>query len=245
MNVFAPDYRGFGDSEGIPSEPGLEIDAYASWKWLVDNGAKPEDIVVVGHSLGTGVTASLAKRLAADGVKPRGLVLLAPFTSPRDLIETYAILGVPILQPVQAFSAGRKFLQDWLSVEFDTLSVIQEFNAPTLIAHSHDDDDIPYEHSRTLIDKLLDPLLPVLASATDSSLSPEDFAAFTKAQGDRRDAKNALVRKTDIPNFGTVEEFNGQNAPKVVYVECFWGKHIDVGMQEGVQDEIGKLFDLL
>lgn len=103
INVFAPDYRGFGDSTGSPDQAGLELDAYTSWRWLIENGAKPEDIVIVGHSLGTGLTGQLAKRLAAEGVKPRGIVLLAPFTSFTKLVETYSINGIPILQPMQMF----------------------------------------------------------------------------------------------------------------------------------------------
>lgn len=114
-----------------------------------------------------------------------------------------------------------------------------------LIAHSHDDADIPYKHSCILFDKVLDPHLPVSLSDRDGSILPEDLATVTKARNERNVAKNALVRKTDIASFGTVEEFSGKNAPKFVYVECFWGRHIDVGMQEGVQDEIGRLFDLL
>lgn len=53
------------------------------------------------------------------------------------------------------------------------------------------------------------------------------------------------MRKTEVPNFGTIEEFNGHNVPRVVYVETFWGSHAQVGMQEGVQDEMGALFGLL
>lgn len=148
--------------------------------------------------------------------------------------------------------------------EFDTLSAIQarkiaicirhsltyhqDFNVPTLIAHSQDDFNIPYSHSRTLIDKLLDPLLPEqsleLPSAPGAVFSSEDFAAFTKARDDRRAARSALVRKTEIPSFGVVEEFEGHNAPRVVYVEAFWGSHAEVGLQEGVQDEIQKFFNL-
>ncbi|KAI0088490.1 alpha/beta-hydrolase [Irpex rosettiformis] len=249
VNVLAPDYRGFGDSTGSPDNDGLVLDAYTSWNWLIDNGAKPEDILIVGHSLGTGVSGQLAKQLAAEGVRPRGVVLLAPFTSVSKLLETYAIFGVPILQPLQTFPLGIKLMKRFLRHEFDTLSTIQEFNSPTLIAHSQDDFDIPHSHSRTLIDKLLEPFLPEqgveLPSAPGSSLSSEDFAAFTKAQEERRVARSALVRKTEIPNFGVVEEFEGKNASKVVYVESFWGSHAKVGTQEGIQDEIGKLFDLL
>ncbi|CAE6439419.1 unnamed protein product, partial [Rhizoctonia solani] len=52
-NVLAIDYRGFGNSEGVPSEQGLLLDARAAWDWLIENGAKEADITVVGQSLGT------------------------------------------------------------------------------------------------------------------------------------------------------------------------------------------------
>ncbi len=64
----------------------------------------------MGHSLGTGVAAQLARRLGAEGVRPRGVVLLAPFTSVSKLLETYAILGVPVLQPLQTFPLG---ISEW------------------------------------------------------------------------------------------------------------------------------------
>ena len=111
-NVLAFDYRGFGDSTGIPTEDGVVKDAYAAWHWLLDNGAKGEDILVVGHSLGTAVTAQFVSRLALDAVidekaeKPRGVVLLAPFTSAGSLLETYSILEIPVLQPLQMFPLG-------------------------------------------------------------------------------------------------------------------------------------------
>ena len=105
-NVFAVDYRGFGDSTGSPDSEGLAIDAYTAWNWLIERGAKPEDVVIVGHSLGTGVAGQLMKRLGTEGVAPRGVALWAPFSSFSRLIETYAVLGVPILQPLQTFPLG-------------------------------------------------------------------------------------------------------------------------------------------
>jgi abhydrolase domain-containing protein 12 len=118
-----------------------------------------------------------------------------------------------------------------------------------LIAHSQDDFDVPSSHSHTLVDKLLDPLLPKrtieLPDAPGAQFPAEDLAAFTKEQKDRRTARSALVRKTEVPNFGIVEEFDGHKAPRVVYVEAFWGGHAQVGLQEGVQDEIAKLYNLL
>jgi abhydrolase domain-containing protein 12 len=66
-NVLVIDYRGFGNSEGTPSERGLQIDARTAWGWLIENGAKEEDITIVGQSLGTGVSVGLAVELAEEG----------------------------------------------------------------------------------------------------------------------------------------------------------------------------------
>lgn len=66
-NVLAIDYRGFGDSTGVPSEAGLVVDARAAFDWVVSKGAKTEDVLLVGMSLGTGVAAALGAELADDG----------------------------------------------------------------------------------------------------------------------------------------------------------------------------------
>ncbi|KAI0351425.1 alpha/beta-hydrolase [Trametes cingulata] len=247
VNVLVIDYRGFADSEGIPSEPGLTEDAKTAWRWVLEHGAKPEDIMLVGHSLGTGVTSRLATWLAQEGVKPRGVALLAPFTSLATLVETYDLGGIPILQPLQTFAIGRKLMKKLIQHPFDTLSVIKDINVPLFIAHSQNDVDIPHSHSRTLLDVLLDPHLPAspvsFPATPDQILGSEDYATYVEAQKQRREMRSELVRKVEMPTFGTVEEFDGA-AGKVVYVETFWGAHNDVGVQEGVQDVLASTFRL-
>lgn len=133
-----------------------------------------------------------------------------------------------------------------LTHEYDTLSVIRDIHVPVLIAHSQDDMDIPYQHSRTLLDHLLDPHLPAalsLPNTPDVRYTPEEYNAFIDAEKARRLARSKLVRKAEVPSFGTIEEFDGP-AGKVVYVETFWGQHNEVGLQEGVQDIIGSTFRL-
>ena len=106
-NVFVIDYRGFGESEGVPSSDGLVEDAKTAWRWLMEQGAKPDEVMIIGHSLGTAVATGLATALAREGIKPRGVALLAPFKSMATLVETATIRGIPILQPLQSFSFGR------------------------------------------------------------------------------------------------------------------------------------------
>ena len=65
-NVLAPDYRGFADSTGTPSEAGLTLDARAAWDWLRAHGASPDNVLVVGTSLGTGVAVQFASALEEE-----------------------------------------------------------------------------------------------------------------------------------------------------------------------------------
>jgi abhydrolase domain-containing protein 12 len=116
-NVLAPDYRSFGDSTGTPSEVGLTLDARAAWDWLRESGAPPESVLVVGNSLGTGVAVQFVSALEAERgeeedeegagavlERPRGVVLLAPFTNVEKLLDTYYIAGiVPLLAPLRTF----------------------------------------------------------------------------------------------------------------------------------------------
>src|SRR5207237_2375481 len=77
LSVLALDYRGFGKSEGKPSEQGLYQDARAARKWLAEKEHIAEsDVILMGVSLGGAVAVDLAVR---DGA--RGLVLVNTFTS--------------------------------------------------------------------------------------------------------------------------------------------------------------------
>ena len=65
VSVLAFDYRGYGRSEGRPTERGLLADARAARNWLADRaGISEDEIVLYGRSLGGGVAVDLA---ASDG----------------------------------------------------------------------------------------------------------------------------------------------------------------------------------
>ncbi|MBM3344489.1 MAG: alpha/beta hydrolase [Betaproteobacteria bacterium] len=131
------DYRGYGESTGTPSEPGTYRDASASWQWLTQSrGLKASDIVLFGESLGAGVATWLAARQSGHE-KPRALILASTFTSVPDLgVEVYPWL------PVR-----------WLSrIHYDNFANVAQIKVPLLIAHSPQDDIIPYAHSRRLFE---------------------------------------------------------------------------------------------
>ncbi|MEO0465457.1 MAG: alpha/beta hydrolase [Pseudomonadota bacterium] len=84
LGFLALAYRGYAGSTGTPSEAGLHKDADAAWSWLTNKqGVSGDDIVLHGHSLGSGVATQLAARVDAGAV-----ILEAPFYSIQDEFQS-------------------------------------------------------------------------------------------------------------------------------------------------------------
>lgn len=67
LAVLAFDYRGYGRSEGKPSEAGILLDARAAWSWLARRAdVAASDVTLMGVSLGGGVAVDLAQDGAGD-----------------------------------------------------------------------------------------------------------------------------------------------------------------------------------
>ncbi|MFC1854047.1 alpha/beta hydrolase, partial [candidate division CSSED10-310 bacterium] len=81
LSILIVDYRGYGKSEGSPSEKGSYLDAEAAWQWLQLNpDLNPDKIVIFGRSLGGAIALYLAARY-----KPYRLILESTFTSVKEL----------------------------------------------------------------------------------------------------------------------------------------------------------------
>ena len=129
LSVLIVDYRGYGQSEGRPSERGTARDARAAWRWLRETrGIEPGRIVIFGRSLGAAVAAKLARELE-EKARPAALILESPFTS------------VPgLAQRLYPFLPTR-----WLTrFEYDTTAYVKKIEAPVLVIHSREDDIIPF-----------------------------------------------------------------------------------------------------
>lgn len=129
LAVLILDYRGYGLSEGRPSEAGLYLDAAAAWDYLIGNrGFAPGDVVIFGRSLGGAVAARLAAGWS-DRVRPGGLILESTFSSARDMART--------LYPVLSHLVPLRF-------DFDTVQALAAVRCPVMVLHSREDEIIPY-----------------------------------------------------------------------------------------------------
>ncbi|HEV3345033.1 MAG TPA: alpha/beta hydrolase [Pirellulales bacterium] len=136
--LMAFDYRGYGLSEGKPTESGVLMDARAARRSLAErSGVKETDIVLIGESLGGGVMVDLASR---DGA--RGLILERTFTSLPDVGAAH----FPFI-PVRWLMRNR----------LDSLSKIADFRGPLVICHGAVDEVIPYQLGRRLFEAANEP----------------------------------------------------------------------------------------
>ncbi|WP_018140050.1 alpha/beta hydrolase [Thioalkalivibrio sp. ALJ7] len=131
MAVLIIDYRGYGRSAGRPDEQGTYADARAAWRYLVEERAFPSEAVVLfGRSLGAAVAADLATE-----VQPGAVILESAFTSAADLGARH----YPWL-PVRAL----------LRHQYDALDRVERIKAPILLAHSREDEIVPFSHTERL-----------------------------------------------------------------------------------------------
>jgi len=138
LNCFIFDYRGYGKSEGKPTEVGTYRDARAAYDWLVrTRGIQPERIVVLGRSLGGSVAAHLAGNMSVAG-----LVLESAFTSYPDIGAKF----YPYM-PVRLFARYR----------YNTREHLARVRCPVLVMHSPDDDLVPFEFGRELFETAQEP----------------------------------------------------------------------------------------
>ena len=157
FHVVTFDYRGYGDSDGWPSEQGVVDDTITVYKWVVDQ-IKQQDcqVFVWGHSLGTAIaTQAVYKVQNLECVKPpSGLVLEAPFTCAVDAITEY-----PLSKNLVRIYPGRmmeKMFQKALSarkIYFSTVNILPKLDMDVLILHAQDDRKINFKLGKKLYEE--------------------------------------------------------------------------------------------
>lgn len=131
-SVLAVSYRGYGKSEGEPSEQGIYLDGQAAFDYVIREMAVPSSrIFLFGRSLGATVAADLAQ-----GRNIAGLILVTPFNNAGD----------------QASAMGMGFAAPLVAGVFENDKKIKRLNAALLIIHGSEDRIIPMELGRKLYD---------------------------------------------------------------------------------------------
>ncbi|GHZ15169.1 RTX cytotoxin [Vibrio cholerae] len=113
IDMLAVNLRGYGESDGGPSEKGLYQDARTMFNYLVnDKGIDPSNIIIHGYSMGGPIAADLARFAAQNGQAVSGLLLDRPMPS-----MTKAITAHEVANPAGIVGAIAKAVNGQFSVE--------------------------------------------------------------------------------------------------------------------------------
>lgn len=127
VNLMGYDYSGYGQSSGKPSEQDTYADIEAAYKCLEETyGAKEEDIILYGQSVGSGPALELAARLP----RLRALILHSPILS-----------GLRVMYPVK-----RTF---WFDI-YKNIDKIPLVQCPVLVIHGTKDEIVDFSHGKQL-----------------------------------------------------------------------------------------------
>ncbi|HEX5385629.1 MAG TPA: alpha/beta hydrolase [Gemmatimonadales bacterium] len=159
LNLLTFDYRGYGESEGRPSEAGVYRDADAAYAYLRDSlGIPPERILIFGHSLGSAVAVDLASRVPA-----RGIVIEGSFTSVPEVAQRI----YPFF-PVRLLARSR----------FSSIDKIGRVAMPKLFLHASVDRMTPLALGRRLYDAAAEPKAFIELAGGHADAYDADSAAY-------------------------------------------------------------------
>ncbi|MFC1674777.1 alpha/beta hydrolase [Candidatus Omnitrophota bacterium] len=129
QNVFIFDYRGYGASQGRPSEKGMYLDARGAYEYLLSRGIRADQLIGFGESMGGAILIDLAAEK-----KLKALIVESTFSSSKDLVRIF----FPWI-PYQLFAS-----------RLDSEAKIKSIQIPKLIIHSREDELIPIRLAQKL-----------------------------------------------------------------------------------------------
>lgn len=134
------DWRGYGKSEGTPTQAGLYNDAISALNFLHSRGVEAADSVYWGESIGTGVAAWLATEDA-----PYGLILETPYTTMEELVAKHYYRHIP-------------FAERLVKDKYDVINHVAMLeNVPLLVMHGTDDMIVPPTYGQAVFDAANEP----------------------------------------------------------------------------------------
>jgi fermentation-respiration switch protein FrsA (DUF1100 family) len=157
-SIFVFDYRGYGRSQGRPTERGVLADGEAALQWLCRQARLPaSELILYGRSLGGGVVIDLAARH-----QPKAIVVERTFTRLTDVAARH----FPFL-PVRWLMRNR----------YDNIDKIPRYGGPVLLSHATHDEFVPLEHGTRLFDAVPHPakrFYPI-EGATHNDPNPKEY----------------------------------------------------------------------
>jgi len=140
-NVLLLSYRGYGLSEGVPTEQGTYEDARAALRHLLERPDIDRDrIVYFGRSLGGAVATKVATEHA-----PTAMVLESAFPS------------IPRVAPLHAPWVGLPLLRRIIPYRYETTTHLRSVTAPVLVIHGEMDDIVPLRFGRAVFEAAPEP----------------------------------------------------------------------------------------
>jgi len=138
LDTLIIDYRGYGRSQGKPSERGIYLDAEAAWHYLVSSrGVAADRVIVFGRSLGGAVAAWLANQYT-----PAALIIESSFSSALDIArKLYPFMPVRLIT----------------RLEFPVSLHVSRLQCPLLVVHSRDDEIIPFTMAEAIYESAAEP----------------------------------------------------------------------------------------
>lgn len=176
------DYRGYGRSEGEPTEPGVYMDSEAALSHLLDMPqTEPERIVFYGNSLGAAVCIELAYR---HSDQPAVLIVVAPFRSVADLVQD---------------GAGASLHPGFITnLRFNNYAKIDQVGAPLMVIHGQDDDYLMPQYGKDLFERALPPKELWLVPGAEHGNVPGDAGTERNEEYKKR-VSGFIDRHIDTP----------------------------------------------
>ncbi|MBD2186986.1 alpha/beta hydrolase [Pseudanabaena mucicola] len=166
LSTFVFDYRGYGKSEGNPTEEGTYLDVEAAWQYLTqEKQIPPQKIIIYGESLGGAIASYLAQKISQENIKARGLVLASTFTSISDRAsELYPFLPIRLL----------------CKFTYNSIERLTKIKMPVLVIHSRDDEIIPFAHGDRNFQVANQPKTMVILKGDHNSGFLDSLATYRK-----------------------------------------------------------------
>lgn len=153
LSVFLFDYRGYGRSEGRPSEDGFYDDALGAYLYLTRaRNIRPERLILFGRSLGAAVAGEVATQKPASG-----LILESCF---------------PSIEAVAKFHYGGLPVHWLLGAAFRLSDRLPQLSLPKLFIHGEQDDIIPLDLGKQVFEAARPPKSFYLVQGADHNNVP-------------------------------------------------------------------------